>query len=638
MYHEKKIALFLSHIYGDYQKNACQGVIDRATEFGYQTEVYSSTSDGEDLGKYGIGEESILRIPNFDEFEGIIIASGTYPNLELKDELMRLVREKSSCPIIEIADAYSEFPVVSLENNLTAGTLTEHMILAHGHKHIAFLGCEKERFFSDRREKAYRNMMDKHGLKVSEHDVFLGEYTKESVAEAFDFFTNGGKELPEAVICYNDRIALLLMMEIIGRGYRIPEDIALTGCDFLEEGQNVDPPLTTVTFPLYQLGTEAVNQLLKSVHGEEIPSRTCIFAEPYMAGSCGCNMENRINSIFHTDRLVKRISDVESSIFTSMRMSADFSHVDEVEEGMDVLEQYVKKIEGCSEFYLCLYPDWDKVSDQIRELTDLEEESLDESNMELIFALKDGKRLPVCSFQKGTLLPEYISRESTSAFIISPLYFEDREFGYVVMAFENNQMNFHFQLVHWIMNITELLQRLCEAKGQKIMLDKLESIYMKDALTGLANRHGYEYHLPGLLAPLKQGDVITGFIFDLDGLKAINDEFGHGEGDFALQVVGQAIERLRAFDGMICTRFGGDEFYVLATGMDENKAIEFVDSITQYLDHYNKLSDKPYALAASGGFAQFTYEGHFDNDDFLKVLAEADKEMYTKKRAKRSEK
>ena len=50
MYHSKKIALFISHIFGDYQRNVCQGVVDQAAEYGFKTEIYATSSDGEDLG------------------------------------------------------------------------------------------------------------------------------------------------------------------------------------------------------------------------------------------------------------------------------------------------------------------------------------------------------------------------------------------------------------------------------------------------------------------------------------------------------------------------------------------------------------------------------------------------------------
>lgn len=49
MYHSKKIGIFISHIFGSFQSSLCQGIIDKASEFGYITEIFSST-DGEDVG------------------------------------------------------------------------------------------------------------------------------------------------------------------------------------------------------------------------------------------------------------------------------------------------------------------------------------------------------------------------------------------------------------------------------------------------------------------------------------------------------------------------------------------------------------------------------------------------------------
>ena len=88
IYHTKKIGIFISHLFGYYQKHVCQGIIDKALEYGYTAEIYTSM-DGEDLGAYGIGEESILQVPNYNSLDGIIFASGTYPSTDLKNKILR---------------------------------------------------------------------------------------------------------------------------------------------------------------------------------------------------------------------------------------------------------------------------------------------------------------------------------------------------------------------------------------------------------------------------------------------------------------------------------------------------------------------------------------------------------------------
>lgn len=638
MYHTKKIALFISHIFGDYQKNVCQGVVDQAMEYGFGTEIYATT-DGENVGAYGAGEASILRIPDFNDFSGIVFVSGTYPAKELKDRIGDTLKEKCTCPIIEIAETDTRFPSVSLENNRTAGTLTEHLIAVHGCRRICYIGSSHEHFFSRRREQIYRRVMAEHALPVADNDVISCGYEESEVLAALRLFTEGGKNIPDGILCYNDRMALLLMVAAVREGLRIPEDIALVGCDGIPEGQNIAPKLTTVTFPTYQLGVAAVRQLVKMMRGEEPEDGARVFAEPLIGGSCGCSCRPPENSILFVHTLSERIADLERSIFTSMRMSADISHAADIDDCMDVLCANVAEIDGCSEFYLCLYPDWDLLPPHLMELTDTEQdETFDMDRRLLKLAVRGKKRLPECSFSKKTLLPDYIRKDASSMHIVSPLFFGEREFGYLAVAFEGNQVSYHFKMMHWIMNITQLLQNLCEAKSTRLMQARLESLYMLDSLTELYDRHGYEHCLPKLLRTAEDGCTLSALLFDADGLKQINDTFGRAEGDFALQVIAQTLRTAAESaagdrDATLCARFGGDEFYVLSTQFDEAAAAAFTEQVQQYFRNYNRLSGRPYRLTVTAGAAFRPYRKGMGPKDAEALFAEADADMYRRKKS-----
>lgn len=636
MLYKKKIGLFISHIFGDYQRNACQGVVDQALEYGFQTEIYT-TNDGENLGCYGIGEESILRIPNLGDLAGVIIVSGTYLRTELRDQIFSFLEDKFHGPIIEINEGSTRFPAVSLENNLTAGSLAEHLITVHNAKRICYLGCLAETIFSDQRESAYRNVMRKYALPISDHDIFSCDYSESSMKDALSFFTKDGSELPDAILCYNDRIALLFTLTALSAGYRIPEDFALTGCDCTKEGQNITPPLTTVTFPVYQVGTTAVDQLISLMHGKSVPERTSVFAETYIAGSCGCSYLERRAPLFYEQELLSRINELESSTFTSMRMASDFSHITDIDDGMDLLAQYVSFLDGISEFYLCLYSDWNSPSDKIKLLmTEEEYKDDDETNdvsqntMLLKLAIKDGRRLPECTFSKTSLLPEYICQNSSSAYIVSPLFFENRAFGYVVLAYADNKINYHFKMINWIMNITQLLLTISDSRGTQFLIDKLDSLYMRDLLTGLYNRNGFKHYFPELLKRQGNTDTLTAFFFDMDSLKQINDQFGHEEGNFALTVLGQAIKK-NAGAGTICSRFGDDEFYVLSNAFTEETAPDYIRQVKRYLTNYNSLSSKPYQLTVSCGYATAPLSLCLDDSMLDQLMEQAEQNMYLAK-------
>ena len=89
MYHSRKIGVFISHLFGEYQHNLCQGILDTAKEYGYLVEIFAST-DGETPNTLA-GEEGILTIPSYQDFDGIIFANGTYPEYRLADAIYEQV-------------------------------------------------------------------------------------------------------------------------------------------------------------------------------------------------------------------------------------------------------------------------------------------------------------------------------------------------------------------------------------------------------------------------------------------------------------------------------------------------------------------------------------------------------------------
>ena len=68
-----------------------------------------------------------------------------------------------------------------------------------------------------------------------------------------------------------------------------------------------------------------------------------------------------------------------------------------------------------------------------------------------------------------------------------------------------------------------------------------------------------------LLENAQEQDRLLACVVDMDGLKYINDTFGHAEGDYGIRVVADAVARMTG-EGEICCRAGGDEFYMIGVG------------------------------------------------------------------------
>ena len=163
-------------------------------------------------------------------------------------------------------------------------------------------------------------------------------------------------------------------------------------------------------------------------------------------------------------------------------------------------------------------------------------------------------------------------------------------------------------------------------------LAELESLSLTDDLTGLYNRRGF---LTLAEQQLKQahrtGEQAVLVFADLDGLKQINDRYGHQEGSNAI-VKSAEILRQTFRESDILARLGGDEFTVLATVASNDKATAIKTRLQQKLRAFNARRDLPYDLSMSIGIALLDPNGELPIEELIR---KADAAMYKHKQQKR---
>ena len=158
------------------------------------------------------------------------------------------------------------------------------------------------------------------------------------------------------------------------------------------------------------------------------------------------------------------------------------------------------------------------------------------------------------------------------------------------------------------------------------------ALAVTDELTGLHNRRGFtaiaEQQLK--LARRSRAPLHIGFI-DMDGMKAINDRFGHAVGDEALKDIA-AILRSSFRDSDVLARLGGDEFVVLAIGADDQTMERIQERLVAAVGKTNRQAQRPYALSLSLGVVACDVESGTTLDQ---MIEEADRRMYLAKGQKR---
>lgn len=174
---------------------------------------------------------------------------------------------------------------------------------------------------------------------------------------------------------------------------------------------------------------------------------------------------------------------------------------------------------------------------------------------------------------------------------------------------------------------------LCLLKEKDTLVDKLDSMYVRDELTKLYNRFGMRRFVDKIMEVAKRDQkYIMCIELDLDGLKKINDTYGHDAGDNAIVQVANAM-RQASERREVCIRSGGDEYLVFGIAEKESDAAAFIQRVEEYLDEYNQRNAWPYEVTCRCGYCVHPAQQIYSLEE---MVTEADKLLYQVKARKKT--
>ncbi len=609
--YKKNIAVFVSHVYGDYQKKLCRGLVKKAAEYDCRVDIFTS-NDGENLGEYGTGEHSILQIPNPASYAGVVFASDTYLLSSLKDEIRTSLNTRFSCPVIEITQQDSSFPRIMLENNSPVKDLVIHLHSRHNCRQIYYISYQKEHDYDALRFQSFCDGLRQVNPKANPQRLFYNEDTPQLRTALQALMTSPQK--PDAFVCYNDKIATLVIICLKEMGCQIPRDVAVTGCDTLDFGQKISPTLTSITFPIEEIGQNAIYLLSLAFQGLPIPPLTVVTASISFGTSCGCETPKPPSSYFYCRELDTHIASLEKNLLMNMHMSASLQGIKDLDQGMQILTQFTSMLPEGMDIFICLYENWYEVPSHISTLTQTDDAPFQTDQVFLKLAMKGGKRLPECTFRKPHILPDFLLESFSSCYIYSALFFSRKCFGYIALSSRQGETGYPLTFIPWLMNVSTMLKDLNESRNLDLMVERLEYLHSRDELTGLLNRQGF--HL-ALVHPLRKalasGAPILAIVCDLQDFSRINDTYGPEESSFALQVLAHAMESALSPGDLLC-RQDICRFHLLSTDATLENEGRIMHKIRKYLENYNRLNTKSYAILARFGFSMRRLKNKADLD------------------------
>lgn len=150
-------------------------------------------------------------------------------------------------------------------NNSVSGQLAAEHLLKYGYEKIAFVGGAKKDEISMKRLNGFLSTMHDNGYWIGEKYIKYGSYTKERGYQlTMELLSE--EELPRAIICENNQIALGVVKALNEKHMNIPGDIGIMSFDDYPLSRMIDPLLTVVDIDVYDMGYQAGTILIRKIH------------------------------------------------------------------------------------------------------------------------------------------------------------------------------------------------------------------------------------------------------------------------------------------------------------------------------------------------------------------------------------
>jgi len=538
-----------------------------------------------------------------------------------------LARSKAyHIPVIVADGRYDGASCINFDYEAGFEAVVRHIIEFHGIKRPHMVAGQPDNEFSNRRIDIFKKVLAENGLPFEPDMLSYGYFWAEPCRKNMNEILKR-KTLPPAFICANDIMAITVTEMLQEAGYKVPQDILVSGFDGYDEIYFTSPKITTASCDILLLAEATAKAVLQSLEGKTVENM--LITPQFVANeSCGCPMHmehpqvllNRFNESFYRNNDDNRVLH---------QITSDMQTSHSLEEMVSYLESYKTENMLCVVDRNCFDADNNYfLRSDIAEL---------EKDFVVIYDADHPEK-----YKPGTLsLPPTAEGHTEDVFSLPfrsrmielldesyPLIFNALDFmnvpiGYVCYYFRDYAINNYSNTINSTSSVSTGIGGFVNLQYQRTLLDKMDEMYRRDSLTGLYNRIGFHNIFKKLRQKKENLDQpVTVIMSDLDGLKYINDHFGHAEGDNAIATVASAL-RKACPETALSARFGGDELFSVIIG--ECDSDQIIHRIDQYLSDYNDHSGLAYDVQTSSGVVTDVLNDRFDISHALKI---ADDEMY----------
>jgi len=546
----------------------------------------------------------------------VVIFGEIIKNDAIVDRLVKMGKDRG-IPVFTI-QKYIE-GCINIDFNYAAGfeKMVRHVIEDHKISDVMMIAGFKDNRYSEERIDVFRKVLSDNSIEFKDDMLYYGDFRGHTVARRLEELFDGTFRLPKAIICANDSMAIGVIQSLKKHGYKVPEDVIVTGFDGIAKSDFCNPVLSTCKLD-YRNCVDTVYKIIGDHLNGISNDNDKILLDYSLAArnSCGCILPTDNDKDEIIDILSRDISDSSRHMLEMGRLSSRIVDTDDVDITGKVAEQLMNIWKDQSAFI------------GVREKN---------SCVHAVYSGTDEDYDIGCKYYgfEG-LIPqmEYIldTKSPYKVMLCKQISSSEGSAGIIMTACKELDLRAQQRFEELSLFMGTMINLVMNNKALVKANSMISDISRKDYLTGLYNRRGFMDALSRMIdSNVSSARILSLISVDLDDLKLINDKYGHDIGDNAIRGIARAITAIVGKKG-ICARFGGDEFVCAMTGnrwlAPERDNIR--SRIHDHLGNDPECESLPFKVVSSIGISEHIIDDTL-NIDLL--IREADTQMYADKQS-----
>ena len=357
---KKNIAVYLPQIYSEYISELRKSIEAAVKGKEYRLLFFTCFGDNSSMDvdkivneRYDEGERAIFRLLNPENVDGILLLYDSFARSQW-EEIREMVRNRCQCPVVNFRSPLNVEGIYNIyvDDRGAFGDMVRHFICQHHCTKIDLVTGPRENLHSLNRLDIFREVLEEQGIPFDEQRVHYGNFWKNCGEEIVLEIMESGLELPEAVICANDYMAMSVIDAFRARGISVPGQILVSGYDDIEESRYNHPALTTVKQPVGQMGYKAIEILEAIWDGKKPDQETYVTEEIVFRQSCGCDGGSEDFSITYSSILNDKLDKMAYLEAAATSMVTMISNAADKRSCFECLKRYVLRDTGFKSFAL----------------------------------------------------------------------------------------------------------------------------------------------------------------------------------------------------------------------------------------------------------------------------------------------